>query len=164
MRARLAALIALTAVLCASMPASAQSYDVLIRNGRVLDGSGNPYFRADIGIRGDEIVAVGDLPGATADRVVDAAGKYVTPGFIALHELVGKTLAEVSAERGETPFETAIWLRMNGFDRPGGVLWMAQAVGTEDIVVNGEFAVDDGAPTDALTGEVLRRPGSKAAA
>ncbi|WP_419935200.1 N-acyl-D-amino-acid deacylase family protein [Candidatus Palauibacter sp.] len=86
MRARLPALIALTAVLFASMPASAQSYDVLIRNGRVLDGSGNPYFRADVGIRGDEIVAVGDLSGATADRIVDAAGKYVTPGFIALHE------------------------------------------------------------------------------
>ncbi|WP_419942013.1 N-acyl-D-amino-acid deacylase family protein [Candidatus Palauibacter sp.] len=86
MRARLPALIALTAVLFASMPASAPSYDVLIRNGRVLDGSGNPYFRADVGIRGDEIVAVGDLSGATADRVVNAAGKYVTPGFIALHE------------------------------------------------------------------------------
>lgn len=74
------------AVLLAALPASAQTYDVLIRDGRVLDGSGNPWFLADIGIRGDEIVAVGDLRGATADRVVNAAGKYVTPGFIALHE------------------------------------------------------------------------------
>lgn len=74
------------AILLATLPASAQTYDVLIRDGRVLDGSGNPWFLADVGIRGDEIVAVGHLRGATADRVVDAAGKYVTPGFIALHE------------------------------------------------------------------------------
>ena len=73
-------------ILLATLPASAQTYDVLIRDGRVLDGSGNPWFLADVGIRGDDIVAVGDLRGATADRVVDAAGKYVTPGFIALHE------------------------------------------------------------------------------
>jgi N-acyl-D-amino-acid deacylase len=65
-----------------------EAYDVLIRNGRVLDGSGNPYFVADVGIRGDEIVAIGDLSGAAATRTIDAAGKYVTPGFIALHEHV----------------------------------------------------------------------------
>ena len=70
-----------------SAPAQ-DSFDVLIVNGRVLDGSGNPYFYADVGIRGDEIVAVGDLEGASARRVVDAEGKYVTPGFIALHEHV----------------------------------------------------------------------------
>jgi N-acyl-D-amino-acid deacylase len=65
---------------------SAQSFDIVIRNGRVLDGSGNPYVFTDIGIRGDEIAAIGDLSNATADRVIDAEGKYVTPGFIALHE------------------------------------------------------------------------------
>ena len=53
---------------------------------------------------------------------------------------IGNTLADLAAEREETPFETAIWLQMNGFDRPGGVLWMAQAVSTEDIV---EWMVQD---------------------
>jgi N-acyl-D-amino-acid deacylase len=61
-------------------------YDVVIRGGRVLDGTGNPYVYADVGIRGDRIVAVGSLSGATARRVVDARGKYVTPGFFTLHE------------------------------------------------------------------------------
>lgn len=64
----------------------AQTFDILIRNGRVLDGSGNPYVYADVGIRADEIAAVGNLGGATASRVIDAEGQYVTPGFIALHE------------------------------------------------------------------------------
>jgi len=63
-------------------------FDVLILDGRVLDGSGNPFFYADVGIRGDEIVAIGDLDGAQAARVIDASGKYVTPGFIAMHEHV----------------------------------------------------------------------------
>lgn len=74
------------ALLANAPPAASQTYDVLIINGRVLDGTGNPYFYADVGIRGDEIVAVGELDGSTATRVLDARGQYVTPGFIGLHE------------------------------------------------------------------------------
>ncbi len=72
----------------AQQPA-ASSYDVIIRNGRVLDGTGNPWFRADIGIRGDRIAFVGDLRGATAAREVDANGLYVSPGFIDVHSHAG---------------------------------------------------------------------------
>jgi N-acyl-D-amino-acid deacylase len=63
----------------------AQDFDVLIRGGRILDGTGNPWYRADIGIRGDRIAAIGDLSRATARRVIDASGLYVCPGFIDLH-------------------------------------------------------------------------------
>lgn len=81
-------LLYLVALLLALLPgtAAAQTYDVVILNGRVLDGSGNPFFYADIGIRGSEIAAVGELDGAAAARTVDASGHYVTPGFIGLHE------------------------------------------------------------------------------
>ncbi len=68
--------------------AQPQAFDVLIRGGRVLDGSGNPYVYADVGVRGDTIVAVGDLRDAPAERRIDATGKYVVPGFFALHEHV----------------------------------------------------------------------------
>lgn len=60
-------------------------YDVLIVNGRVLDGTGNPWYQADVGIRGGKIVAVGRLAGARAARVIDAKGLYVAPGFIDEH-------------------------------------------------------------------------------
>lgn len=69
-----------------AVAAQSPPYDVVIRNGRVVDGTGNPPFYADVGVRGDQIVAVGDLRNAEARRSVDATGQYVTPGFIALHE------------------------------------------------------------------------------
>jgi N-acyl-D-aspartate/D-glutamate deacylase len=66
--------------------AEAASFDVIIRDGRVLDGTGMPWRKADIGISGDRIVAVGHIPlDAKAARIINAAGKYVTPGFIDAH-------------------------------------------------------------------------------
>lgn len=65
-------------------------YDVLITGGRVLDGTGNPWVLADLAIRGDRIAVLGNLRGATAAKVINARGKYVTPGFFALHEHIDR--------------------------------------------------------------------------
>ena len=75
-----------------SWPLSAQQFDFLILNGRVLDGSGSPEFRADVGIRGQTVVAVGRLSGASADRVIDAAGQLIVPGFIDMHSHADRVL------------------------------------------------------------------------
>jgi N-acyl-D-amino-acid deacylase len=75
-------------------------YDLLVRNGRVLDGTGNPWRRVDIGIRGDRIVAVGTLPGAQAGTVIDANDRYVTPGFIDPHSHAGPGLATPALKQG----------------------------------------------------------------
>lgn len=61
------------------------SYDLLIRGGLLVDGSGSAPRRADVAVEGDTIVAVGDLADATADRVIDAEGMVVTPGFVDIH-------------------------------------------------------------------------------
>ncbi len=74
-----------TGLAAGGVPASAQSFDLLIRNGRILDGSGNPWYAADVGVTDGRIVAVGQLPDAAATRVIDAAGRYVAPGFIDIH-------------------------------------------------------------------------------
>lgn len=82
--ARMGLAVALLTALPAA-PIAAQSYDLLVLGGRVLDGTGNPAVVADVGVRGGRIAAVGDLRGATADRVVDADGLHVAPGFIDMH-------------------------------------------------------------------------------
>jgi N-acyl-D-amino-acid deacylase len=81
MRVRLVALAA-SLVLGAAALAQDTPFDVLIRGGTVYDGSGAEGRRADVGIRGDRIEAVGDLSAAQATRVVDASGLAVAPGFI----------------------------------------------------------------------------------
>ena len=68
-------------------------YDVLVRNARVLDGSGNPWFQADIAISAGRIVVVGPLPDAKAPRVIDAQGLTVAPGFIDVHSHAAEGLA-----------------------------------------------------------------------
>ena len=57
-------------------------FDVIIKNGHILDGSGSPWYAADIGIRGDRIGAIGKLDGSPAKRVIDASQRIVSPGFI----------------------------------------------------------------------------------
>src|SRR5881296_1017570 len=61
------------------------AFDVVIRGGRVLDGTGSPWRVADIGIRGGKIARVGRLGRAKCDRAIDASAKYVAPGFIDIH-------------------------------------------------------------------------------
>lgn len=75
--------------------AGAQPYDLLIRNGRLVDGSGNPWFRADLAIRGDTIVAIGRRLTGEAERVIDVEGRVVAPGFIDVHTHAKSGLLEV---------------------------------------------------------------------
>jgi dihydroorotase/N-acyl-D-amino-acid deacylase len=62
--------------------AAANPYDVVIRNGRIVDGTGSPWYAGDIAIRGGKIAAIGHLEGAAAKRTIDAHGMVVAPGFI----------------------------------------------------------------------------------
>ena len=78
------AILALLVSAAACTPAQ-EPFDVLITGGEVLDGTGAPAVRADVGIRGDRVAAVGALAGQPAKRTIDATGRVVTPGFIDLH-------------------------------------------------------------------------------
>src|SRR6185503_16736126 len=89
MRTNLQKLITLMLVLAVSATIFAQrrgpetpSFDVIIKGGTVYDGSGRPPRRADVGIKGDRIAAIGNLSRASATTVVDAKGLAVAPGFI----------------------------------------------------------------------------------
>lgn len=60
-------------------------FDLLIKNGRLVDGTGNPWFWGDVAVQGDRIIEVGRLSGQAAQRVIDADGLVVAPGFIDSH-------------------------------------------------------------------------------
>lgn len=79
------------AALDAAPADAAPDYDVVIRNGRVLDGAGNPWIRADVAIRDGRFVRVGVVPG-TGAREIDATGLYVSPGWIDMMDQSGSTL------------------------------------------------------------------------
>ncbi len=76
----------LSFLLFLAFPLRAQTaYDVLITNARIVDGTGAPWYRGSIAIRGDSIVAIGTVPAATATRVIDAGDMVAAPGFIDIH-------------------------------------------------------------------------------
>jgi dihydroorotase/N-acyl-D-amino-acid deacylase len=62
--------------------AETATYDLVIRNGHIIDGTGNPWFAADVAVNRDRVVAIGDLRSARAKREIDAMGRIVAPGFI----------------------------------------------------------------------------------
>jgi len=69
-------------LLLISCQPSSDSFDILLLNGTIVDGTGNPWYKGDIGIRGDRIAAIGSLRNATARTVLDVSGRIVSPGFI----------------------------------------------------------------------------------
>jgi N-acyl-D-aspartate/D-glutamate deacylase len=79
LRRRFAALLLLAMPIC---PAGAASYDLIIRNGQIIDGTGSPWYAADIGVKDGRIAAIGKLTSASATRSIDVHGLAVAPGFI----------------------------------------------------------------------------------
>jgi N-acyl-D-amino-acid deacylase len=104
---RLAAAFIATVLTGLSISARQPAFDLLIRGGRIVDGTGNPAFTADVGIRGDRIAAVGRLADAKATREIDARTLVVAPGFIDLHThsdlpLINDGNAESKVRQGVT--------------------------------------------------------------
>lgn len=75
-------LLLLALVPFSTLAAQSQPFDLVIRNGRIVDGTGSPWYAGDVGIREGRVAALGRLDGARAKRTVDARGKIVAPGFI----------------------------------------------------------------------------------
>lgn len=86
--------------------------DLIIRGARVLDGTGNPWFRADVGIEGGRIARLGDLWGAPARATVDAGGRCLAPGFIDIHTHSDFTLPRFP--RGESMLAQGVTTEVTG--------------------------------------------------
>ena len=95
MRARFAVRVGAALLVVAAPSLSAQDYDLILRNGRVVDGSGSPWYLADVAVRGGLIVEVARSMPGTAPREIDVEGRVIAPGFIDVHSHGGGGIFEV---------------------------------------------------------------------
>jgi N-acyl-D-amino-acid deacylase len=182
MRAVLAALLALTCNGQADAPVLHKpDFDLLIRNGTVIDGTGKPRFRADVGIRGDTIAEIGDLHARAARETLDATGHIVAPGFIDLlgnsqsavlidPKLEGKVRQGVTTEvTGEGhspgPIDEAMAAEMERTKPPGwpAVTWRTlgdfmRVVEKRGSALNFAFYAGAANPREMVIGQTDRAP------
>src|SRR5688572_30388846 len=160
----LSALAIILTAACASVPRgpAAARYDVLITNARIVDGTGNPWYRGSVATRGDRIAYVGpSIPGLTARRVIDAREQVVAPGFIdmlghseftilrgphAISKITQGITSEVTGEvssawpnvaLGEAPNPQQPWSSLDGYfrelERRGTAINLGTYVGTSSV-------------------------------
>ena len=150
--ARIAGVVLVVAVIAAAATASLRSqtttYDLLIRGGQVIDGSGNPWFYADIAVKDGRIAAVGAMPNATATRVISAAGHIVTPGFIDMHSHADGGLATMELRHSPNMVAQGITLSVVNQDgrsprpiRDQKALYEKQGIGTNAALLVGHGTV-----------------------
>ncbi|MBN1301840.1 MAG: D-aminoacylase [Melioribacteraceae bacterium] len=88
------------------------SFDIIIRNGMVIDGNGTKEFRADLGIKDGKIIAIENLSDASADRIINAEGLKVTPGFIDIH--THTDLGVLHNPKGESKIRQGVTTEISG--------------------------------------------------
>ncbi len=159
LRSRTACL-ALCGLLVGRSQAVAQEpYDLVIRGGRVLDGTGNPWLYADLGIRGDRIARIGDLSGAPARRVLDARGLYVAPGFLDVHSHSADGLATAALSGAEPILRQGITTVFVNPDGGGPVDLVAQRAAFQyGLGLNVAQMVGHGSVRQAVLGMSDRDP------
>jgi N-acyl-D-amino-acid deacylase len=141
----------ISAVLATSWAAPPQTpaFDLLIVGGQVVDGSGNPWYYADVAIQDGRIAAVGLLSNAKATRTIDAKGKIVTPGFIDLHSHADGGLATMELRHSPNMVAQGITLSVVNQDgrsprwpiRDQKALYEKQGIGTNAVLLVGHGTV-----------------------
>jgi len=133
--------------------------DIIVMNGKIVDGTGNPWFYGDIGIRGDTIVEIGNLTGKTANKTIDAKGLVVSPGFIDMHTHCDSGLGQLDTQANLNYLTQGVTTVVTG--NCGGSVslkvaetkkkWEDQGIGT-----NAVFLVGFGTIRRAVMGEEPR--------
>lgn len=134
--------------------------DLLIRNGRILDGGGNPWFRGDVGVRDGRVVAVGRGVPTRAARVIDAADRFVAPGFIDTHSHTAEGLSSADRSHARPLLAQGITSVVVNADGTGPTDLRTQAHELEvhGLGVNVAQLVPHGAIRTEVVGSVDRAP------
>jgi N-acyl-D-amino-acid deacylase len=128
-------------------------FDVIIKNGKVIDGAGNPWFKADVGIDGQIISAIGRLSAEEASKIIDADGLVVSPGFIDMHshsdfELLVNPKAESKIRQGIT---TEVIGNCGESAAPLNDLMKAETRKTDSLIEEAELQLDWSTMKDYLS-------------
>ena len=129
-------------------PRIPQQFDLLIRQARVFDGSGNPWFIADLAVTNGRIVEIGNLGDAVAKRTIDAKGRYLAPGFIDLHSHSDRGLGDTRLNHSINMVAQGITLSVVNQDgrspwpvRDQKARYEKQGIGTNAALLVGHGAV-----------------------
>ncbi len=148
------------AFVSAACATGAEDFDLLIENGRVVDGTGSPGIYADVGITDDSIVAIGDLASRTARKTIDAEGLIVSPGFIDIHAHPERGFREAGASANLNYLIQGVTTVLTGNDGGGTFRvaetktnWEALGIGT-----NAAHLVGFGAVREEVLGVEARAP------
>src|SRR5712692_2031604 len=153
-----AAFIALVGALSAVAPrAQAPIYDLIIRNGRIVDGTGSPWYRGDFAVRGDTIARIAPRIDAPAARVIDAGGKVVAPGFIDLHTHARRGIFQVPT--ADNYVRQGVTTLMEGPDgsSPSPLKPFLERIEATHITPNMGLFVGQGTIRDDVIGPVNRK-------
>ncbi len=146
-------LIAALTVGALASEARQQDYDVIISGGRILDGTGNPWFTADVGIFRDRILLIDDLSEASAPIVLDATGLYVTPGFIDVHSHAAEGLTAPDRSDAKTLVTQGLTtVVVNPDGRSPDIQEQRHALGEHGLGVNVAQMVGHGSTRRTVTG------------
>lgn len=131
-------------------------YHTILRNGTIIDGSGLPPYRADVGLRGDYVAAVGTLAKASAEREIDVTGLYVTPGFINIHSHA----SPAALSRAENMLTQGVTTEILNADGGGAVDLTAQRarVAADGLAVNVGAYIGFNSVWSNVVGPEDRRP------
>ena len=156
----LASSIALCAIVVLLAPlsrAQQPAYDLIIRNGRIVDGTGSPWYRADLAVRGDSIARIGFQIDGAAARTIDAHGQMVAPGFIDIHSHARGGIFEVPT--AENYLRQGVTTIIEGPDgsSPIPVKPFLEKVADAHITVNFGTFIGQGSIREQVIGPVNRR-------
>lgn len=139
-------------------------YDLLIKNGRVIDGTGNPWFYADVAVKDGKIATLGKLDGARATRTIDAKGLYVVPGFIDIHSHADNGLAEPKTQTAPNKIMqgiTTVVVNQDGRSPNWPIAKQKQTYEKQGIGVNAVLLVGHGTVRQMAMKNDFRRPATQ---
>jgi N-acyl-D-amino-acid deacylase len=147
----------LTGFIAGAQAQPGPSFDLIIRNGRIIDGTGSPWYRGDLAVRGDTIARIAPRIDAPAARVIDAGGRVVAPGFIDLHTHARRGIFQVPT--ADNYVRQGVTTLMEGPDgsSPLPLKPFLERIAATPITPNFGLFVGQGTVRDQVIGSVNRK-------